>query len=69
MRQMRIGAISDEAAEANRLTASLAGLAVALMLVVAGLFLIQHLRDKAQIEDCLMSGRLNCDAMLAVHQR
>ena len=69
MRQMRIGAISNEAADENRLTASLAGLAVALMLVVAGLFLIQHLRDKAQIEDCLMSGRLNCDAMLAVHQR
>jgi len=64
VRRMRIGAIADEAAEANRLTASLAGLAVALMLVVAGLFLIQHLRDKAQIEDCLMSGRLNCDATL-----
>lgn len=66
---MRIGVISDEAAEENRLTASLAGLAVALMLVVAGLFLIQHLRDKARIEDCLMSGRLNCDAMLATLQR
>lgn len=61
--------MSDQAAEANRLTASLAGLAVALMLVVAGLFLIQHLRDKARIEDCLMSGRLNCDAMLATLQR
>jgi len=65
MRWMRTGAIEDEAAEEDRLTASLAGLAVALMLVVAGLFLIQHLRDKAQIEDCLMSGRFNCDAVLA----
>ena len=66
---MRIGAISDEAAEANRLSASLAGLAMALMLVVAGLFLIQHLSDKARIEDCLMSGRLDCDAMLPVSLR
>lgn len=65
MRWMRTGAIEDEAAEEDRLTASLAGLAVALMLVVAGLFLIQHLRDKARIEDCLMSGRFNCDAVLA----
>ncbi len=66
---MRIGVVSDEAAEANRLTASLAGLAVALMLVVAGLFLIQQLRDKARVEDCLMSGRFNCDAMLAAFPR
>lgn len=69
MRRIRIGAVSDEAAEANRLTASLAGLAVALMLVVAGLFLIQHLRDKERIEDCLMSGRFNCDAMLSASSR
>ena len=41
----------------NRVTASLAGLAMALFLVVAGLFLVQHLRDKARIEDCLLSGR------------
>lgn len=64
MRRVRIGSLKDEAAEENRLTASLAGLAVALLVVVAGLFLIQHLRDKAQIEDCLMSGRFNCDAVL-----
>ena len=64
MRQVRIGSVRDEAGEENRLTASLAGLAVALLLVVAGLFLIQHLRDKAQVEDCLMSGRFNCDSVL-----
>lgn len=60
---------SNEAAEANRMTASLAGLAMALLLVVAGLFLIQHLREKAQVEDCLMSGRLNCDAVLVAPLR
>jgi len=65
MSWMRVGAIEDEAAEENRLTASLAGLVVALMLVVAGLFLFQQLRDKARIEDCLMAGRFNCDAVVA----
>jgi uncharacterized membrane protein len=55
---------AGEAAEEDRLTASLAGLAVALLVVVAGLFLIQHLRDKARVEDCLMAGRFNCDAVL-----
>lgn len=50
--------------EEDRLTASLAGLAVALLVVVAGLFLVQQLRDKAQVEDCLMAGRFNCDAVL-----
>lgn len=69
MRQVRIGSVRDEAAEENRLTASLAGLAVALLLVVAGLFLIQHLRDKAQVEDCLMSGRFNCDSVLGSPSR
>ncbi len=54
----------DEAMAANRVTSSLAGLAFALALVVAGLFLIKHLGEKARIEDCLMAGRINCDRML-----
>ena len=50
--------------EANRVTSSLAGLAMALLLVVVGLFLVQQLRDKARLEDCLLSGRINCDRLL-----
>ena len=64
MRGMRAGAGEDEEAEENRVTASLAGLVVALVLVVAGLFLVQHLRQKALVEDCLLSGRINCDAVV-----
>lgn len=64
MAWMPIG-IEDDVAEADRQTKSLAGLAVAILLVVAGLFLINHLREKAQIEDCLMSGRINCDSVVA----
>lgn len=65
MTWMRVGTIEDKAAEEDRLTASLAGLVVALIVVVAGLFLVQHLRDKAHIEDCLLAGRSNCDAVMA----
>jgi ubiquinone/menaquinone biosynthesis C-methylase UbiE len=50
--------------EADRQTASLAGLAVTLLLVVVGLFLIHQLRHKGLIEDCLLAGGRNCDAVL-----
>ena len=68
MRRM-IAGYEDEHAEANRVTMSLAALAFALLLVVVGLFLIQHLASKAKVEDCLLSGRMNCDAVLAVNSR
>ncbi len=55
----------DDQAEQDRLTSSLAGLALAIALVIAGLFLLAHLRDKARVEDCLLAGRLNCDAVLS----
>jgi hypothetical protein len=65
---MRHVVLSEETEqlEENRVTTSLAGLAIALLLVVVGLFLVQQLRDKARIEDCLLSGRSNCD-WLVVH--
>ncbi len=47
----------------DRLTASLAGLAMALALVVLGLFLADHLRTQARLEDCLLAGRANCAAL------
>jgi hypothetical protein len=50
--------------EANRQTASLAGIAITLLLLVIGLFLIRELHAKAQIEDCLMAGRSNCDILV-----
>ncbi|HYZ64825.1 MAG TPA: hypothetical protein VE650_20425 [Acetobacteraceae bacterium] len=67
MRHAGLGTEAEQQ-EANRLTTSLAGLALALFLVVAGLFLVQQLRDKGLVEDCLMSGRLNCDQLLLVHR-
>jgi hypothetical protein len=39
---------------------ALIGLAVILALVVIGYFLMTSLRQNANMEDCLMSGRRNC---------
>jgi hypothetical protein len=50
--------------EEARTTRSLAGLAMALLLLVIGLFLTQKLTAMARMEDCLLAGRTNC-AMLA----
>ena len=60
-RAHRFDYIRDDQGEgANRQTASLAGLAFALFLVVIGLFLVHTLQAKTAVEDCLMSGRTNC---------
>lgn len=57
----------DEEDAADRQTASLAGVAVTLLLLVVGLFLVQTLEAKVAIEDCLMSGRSNCDVLVNLH--
>jgi hypothetical protein len=49
---------------AERQTASLVGVAIILLLLVGGLFLVHQLRKSSMIEDCLLSGRRNCDALL-----
>ncbi len=58
--------IEDDQAGANRQTASLAALAVLLLLVVAGLGLVHILRYKSTIEDCLLSGRTNCSEAISL---
>jgi hypothetical protein len=57
--------LQDSQDEADRQTASLAAVAVTLLLIVLGLFLIRELRAQAMLEDCLLSGRTNC-VVLAV---
>jgi hypothetical protein len=64
-RAYRFDFAADDSQEgANRQTASLAGLAFALFLVVIGLFLVHTLRSKTVVEDCLLSGRTNCEVVL-----
>jgi hypothetical protein len=61
----RFGFRDDDYEAADRQTASLGGLAVALFIVVLCLFIIRELHMKSAVEDCLMSGRSNCDVVLA----
>lgn len=44
----------------NRRTNASMGLIVILVLAIAGVLLVQELRNKSRIEDCLMQGRQNC---------
>ena len=53
--------------DAARETKNLAALAILLLLAVIALVLIQHLIREANIEDCLLAGRRNCDAMMENH--
>ena len=53
-----------DAEEANRRTAGLAGIVVVLLLLIGGLLLTHTLHDKRKIEDCVMSGRRDCDALV-----
>ncbi len=59
--------ISEEEAQedANRQTASLAGVAITLLLLVVGVFLVHALHAEAEVEDCLLAGRTNCDVLVA----
>ena len=55
---------TDDEADAARQTASLAGVAITLLLLVIGLFLVHTLYTESTVEDCLMAGRLNCDLLV-----
>jgi hypothetical protein len=50
----------DNGHEPDSRRPALIGLAVVLLLVVLGYFLVTALRQNAEMEDCLMSGRRNC---------
>ena len=43
-----------------RFTTSLVGLAVALLLALIGLYLLDALSAESRLEDCMMQGRMNC---------
>lgn len=50
----------DRDEEDDRFTAGLAGLAMALLLAIIALFLIDRLATVSKLEDCLLQGRKNC---------
>jgi len=67
MQQERPWPVDEEQETANRQTASLAGVAITLLLLVVGLFLVRELHAKVAVEDCLMAGRLHCDLLVPGH--
>jgi len=50
--------------EADRQTKALAALALIIAFAVIALIVVQQLRREGQIEDCLLAGRANCDALI-----
>jgi hypothetical protein len=54
----------DDGDDRGRLRRSLAGLALALLLVVAGIYLVARLHKQNQIEVCLEAGHHNCDSLV-----
>jgi len=50
----------DQDPEPDSRRPAVIGLIVVLALVVGGYFLMSALRENANLEDCLMSGRKNC---------
>ncbi len=55
---------SQDEPAAERQTASLAAIVVILLLLVSGLFLVHQLRTATKLEDCLLSGRQDCDILI-----
>jgi hypothetical protein len=49
-------------AQGNR-TPAIAGLVIALVLLVVGLWLARELTAASKMQDCLMSGRTNCNVI------
>jgi hypothetical protein len=44
-------------------TPAIAGLAIAVVLLVAGLWLAHELTAASKMQDCVMSGRTNCNVI------
>ena len=56
----RMSGPDDDNREHDSRRPAVIGLIVVAVLVIAGYFLFTALRQNAQLEDCLMSGRKNC---------
>ena len=54
----------DPGREPDSRRPALIGLLVVAALVVAAYYLVTALRENANLEDCLMSGRSNCDQLI-----
>jgi hypothetical protein len=58
--------MSEPEQQENRRPA-MAGLAIAVVLLVVGLWLAHELTAASKMQDCLMSGRTNCNVIEPAH--
>jgi hypothetical protein len=58
----KLNSSKPESPRENR-TPAMAGLAIAVVLLVVGLWLARELRAASKMQDCLMSGRTNCNVI------
>lgn len=54
---------SDDTESEGNCTPAMAGLAIAVVLLVVGLWLAHELTAASKMQDCLMSGRTNCNVI------
>jgi hypothetical protein len=59
--QRRLLTEREKREEADRFTQSLAGFAVALLLGVIALWVLDGLARQSKLEDCVLQGRMNCE--------
>jgi hypothetical protein len=57
--------MNDEPEQDGSRRRALAGLAVAVVLLVVGLWLTHELTAASKMQDCLMTGRTNCNVIPA----
>ena len=55
----------DDPEQRGNRRSSFAGLAIAVVLLVVGVWLARELRAGAKMQDCLASGRTNCNIIPA----
>lgn len=59
-RSRRLYLESHRRQDSSSQRAALIGLAICLLLVLGGLFLVYELKKMSDVQDCVMQGRTNC---------
>jgi len=57
--------MTDDPERGGNRRGAIAGLAIAVVLLAVGLWLARELTATSKMQDCLMSGRTNCDVIPA----
>jgi hypothetical protein len=57
--------MTDDPDQSGNRRPAIAGLAIAVVLLVVGLWLAHELTAASKMQDCLMSGRTNCNVIPA----